>query len=180
MKLWRLTRAAHTALDGAGTLRHGGRYSPPGVPVVNFASEAGLAVLVALRYLPGDPAEVPDDYLLGWTEIEATPERVPDDEGEEAVRAYVTRWLEERRSLLAAVRSKVLPEADVVLMNPAHRRSSARAAARHTALQLRRMPAHPADERPLQIRGVRVRALVLLTVPGRRAMRSWAVLGSNQ
>jgi hypothetical protein len=35
-------------------------------------------------------------------------------------RAFVTRWLEERRSLLAAVRSKVLPEADVVMMNPAH------------------------------------------------------------
>ncbi len=31
------------------------------------------------------------------------------------------RWLTERRSLLAAVRSKVLPEADVVLMNPTHR-----------------------------------------------------------
>jgi RES domain-containing protein len=113
MQLWRLTRAAHTELDGAGTLRHGGRYSPPGLPVVNFASEAGLAVLIALRYLPADPADVPDDYLLGWTEIDATPERVFDDQGEEEVRAYVARWLEERRSLLAAVRSKVLPEADV-------------------------------------------------------------------
>jgi len=120
MKLWRLARAAHTALDGAGMLRHGGRYSPPGLAVVNFASEAGLAVLIALRYLPADPADVPDDYLLGWTEIDATPERIPDDQGDEAIRAHVTRWLEERRSLLAAVRSKVLPEADVVLMNPAH------------------------------------------------------------
>jgi RES domain-containing protein len=108
MKLWRLTRAGHTALDGTGTLRHGGRYSPPGVPVVNFASEAGLAVLVALRYLPGDPARVPEDYVLGWTEVE------------QASRAFVTSWLEERRSLLAAVRSKVLPEGDVVMMNPAH------------------------------------------------------------
>jgi RES domain-containing protein len=120
MKLWRLTRGGHTALDGAGTLRHGGRYSPPGVRVVNFASEAGLAVLVALRYLPGDPAGAPDDYVLGWTEVDATPERVPDEQGEQASRAFVTRWLEERRSLLAAVRSKVLPEADVVMMNPAH------------------------------------------------------------
>jgi RES domain-containing protein len=120
MKLWRLTRAGHTALDGAGTLRHGGRYSPPGLPVVNFASEAGLAVLVALRYLPGDPTGDPGDYVLGWTEVDATPERVLDDHGEEAIRAFVTRWLEERRSLLAAVRSKVLPEADVVMMNPAH------------------------------------------------------------
>ena len=88
--------------------------------MVNFASEAGLAILVALRYLPGDPAETPDDYVLGWTEVTASPERVPDEQGEQASRAFVNRWLEERSSLLAAVRSKVLPEADVVMMNPAH------------------------------------------------------------
>jgi hypothetical protein len=116
VRLWRLTRAGHTALDGAGTLRHGGRYSPPGVPVVNFASEAGLAVLVALRYRTDD---APDDYVLGWTEIDAVPERA-DGDGDDAVRAWVARWLEEERTLLAAVRSQVLPEADVVLMNPLH------------------------------------------------------------
>jgi hypothetical protein len=90
------------------------------VPVVNFASEAGLAVLVALRYLPEDPTAVPADYVLGWTEVDMTPERVPDQDGEEAIRAFVARWLVERRSLLAAVRPKVLPEADVVMLNPAH------------------------------------------------------------
>ncbi len=120
VKLWRLTRSDHTALDGAGTVQHGGRYSPPGVPVVNFASEAGLAVLVAMRYLPSDPADSPDDYVLGWTEVDAVPERAPAEDGEEATRAFVASWLKERRSLLVAVRSKVLPEADVVLMNPAH------------------------------------------------------------
>jgi RES domain-containing protein len=119
MRLWRLTRTGRTALDGAGTSKHGGRYSPPGAPVVNFASEAGLAVLVALRYLPGAPAEAPDDYVLGWTEVDAIPERVQEAD-DDAIRAWVTRWLEERRSLLAAVRSQVLPEADVVLMNPLH------------------------------------------------------------
>jgi RES domain-containing protein len=120
MRLWRLTRTAHTALDGAGTSKHGGRYSPPGAPVVNFTSEAGLAVLVALRYLPADPAGAPDEYLLGRTEIDAVPERVPSADGDAAIRAWVTDWLAERRSLLAAVRSQVLPEADVVLMNPLH------------------------------------------------------------
>ena len=120
MRLWRLTRTGQTALDGAGTSKHGGRYSPPGAPVVNFASEAGLAVLVALRYLPGSPADAPADYVLGWTEIAATPERVPDGHVDDAIRDWVTGWLEERRSLLAAVRSQVLPEADVVLMNPLH------------------------------------------------------------
>jgi hypothetical protein len=120
MLLWRLTRVGQTALDGAGTSKHGGRYSPPGAPVVNFASEAGLAVLVALRYLPGDPADAPDDYVLGWTEIDAIPERIPADDGDASVRDWVTDWLEGRGSLLAAVRSQVLPEADVVLMNPLH------------------------------------------------------------
>jgi RES domain-containing protein len=118
MRLWRLTRTGHTALDGAGTSKHGGRYSPPGAPVVNFASEAGLAVLVALRYLPSDPADAADDWVLGWTEIDAIPERVPDADSDDGIRVWVTCWLEERRSLLAAVRSQVLPEADVVLMNP--------------------------------------------------------------
>ena len=120
MQVWRLTRTGQTALDGAGTLRSGGHYSPAGVPVVNFASEAGLAVLIALRYLPGDPAKATDDYVLGWTEIDATPERAPDAETDEPTRAWVTDWLDERRSLLAAVRSRVLPEADVVLMNALH------------------------------------------------------------
>lgn len=120
MRLWRLTRTGQTALDGAGTLKHGGRYSPPGVPVVNFASEAGLAVLVALRYLPGNSTDAPDDYMLGWTEIDAIPERVSDADGDDGIREWVADWLEERRSLLAAVRSQVLPEADVVLMNPLH------------------------------------------------------------
>ena len=87
--------------------------------MVNFASEAGLAVLVALRYLPGDPAAAPENYVLGWTEIDAIPVR-PEDEGDDATRDWVGNWLRERRSLLAAVRSQVLPEADVVLMNPLH------------------------------------------------------------
>lgn len=120
MRLWRLTRAGRTALDGAGAVRYGGRYSPPGVPVVPFASEPGLAVLVALRYLPEDPAEAPDDHVLGWIEVDTTPERIDDSGGDDAVRERVTGWLEEGRSLLAAVRSQVLPEADVVLLNPAH------------------------------------------------------------
>jgi RES domain-containing protein len=120
MRLWRLTRTGHAALDGAGSVRHGGRYSPPGAPVVSFASEPGLAVLVAMRYLPGDPRDARDDYVLGWTEVDARPERAPDAEDDDAVRACVGVWLEEQRTLLMAVRSRVLPEADVVLMNPLH------------------------------------------------------------
>ena len=123
MKLWRLTRAPFVALDGKGAELHGARYAPPGAPVASLASEAGLAVLVALRYQPrnalADLQGLPDDFVLGWTEADAMPERVPDPD-EETIRAFVGEWLETRRSLLAAIRSRVLPEADVIYLNPLH------------------------------------------------------------
>ena len=124
MKLWRLTRAPFVALDGAGAALHGARYAPAGVPVVSLASEAGLAVLVTLRYLPRDLVGIADDYVIGWTEVDAVPERVPGG-NDETIRAWTARWLAEDRSLLAAVASKVLPEADVVLFNPRHPEAAA-------------------------------------------------------
>lgn len=60
------------------------------------------------------------DYLLGWTEIEAASERVPDQLTADEKIAHVDAWLEASCSLLTAVRSAVLPEADIVLMNPRH------------------------------------------------------------
>ena len=119
MILWRLTRAAHVALDGAGALRAGTRYTPPGVPLVSLASEAGLAVLVALRYWQ-DSADQPDDFVLGWTEVAAAPERMAPDADDAAVSAFLADWLGSGRSLLCAVRSRVLPEGDVVYLNPRH------------------------------------------------------------
>lgn len=120
MRLWRITRSVHTAIDGAGALAHGGRYSPPALPVVHFASEAALAVLIALRYQPADPAEAAADLVLGWIDTAAEPERVPAGLAEPDIRAWATDWLVQGRSLTAAVASKVLPEGDVVLFNPRH------------------------------------------------------------
>lgn len=88
--------------------------------MVSLASEAGLAVLVTLRYVLPNYMETDNDYLLGWTEVNAQPERVPDGLSRSATTAYVDDWLDTSRSLLLAVRSKVLPEADVILLNPHH------------------------------------------------------------
>ncbi|MGB7374055.1 RES family NAD+ phosphorylase [Pontixanthobacter sp.] len=119
MKFWRLTRAPFVALDGMGAQLHGTRYTDPGIPLVSLASEAGLAVLVALRYLPHELTEIPQDFVLGWTEALAAPERVPDSD-DAAIRAWIAGWLAMRGSLLCAVTSKVLPEADVIYLNPLH------------------------------------------------------------
>ncbi len=120
MRLWRLTRAPFVALDGEGPRQWGARWTSPGHPVVNFASEPGLAVLVVLRYLPRDLASIDDDYLLGWTDADCTPERLPFVADPQDKRRVGDDWLQSSRSLFAAVQSAVLPEADVIMMNPAH------------------------------------------------------------
>jgi RES domain-containing protein len=120
VKLWRLTRAPYVALDGRGAELHGSRYAAAGLPLVSLASEAGLAVLIALRYQPADLSQAERDYVLGWTEVDAVPIRVPELADEAAIRIWVQAWLAGQASLLAALPSKVLPEADVVLLNPQH------------------------------------------------------------
>src|SRR3546814_7927508 len=67
-----------------------------------------------------DLAQAPDDFVLGWIEVDAVPERIHDDDGEAAIKAQVSEWLGSNRSLIAAIRSKVLPEADVIYLNPRH------------------------------------------------------------
>ncbi|MCB2062138.1 MAG: RES family NAD+ phosphorylase [Novosphingobium sp.] len=120
MKLWRLARPGQLALDGEGARLHGGRYSSPGRPVVALASEAGLAVLVTLRYAMHEPDWMEAEYCLGWTVVDASPERIEPDLPREATTRWVDDWLDSRRSLLATIRSHVLPEADVVFLNPLH------------------------------------------------------------
>lgn len=108
------------ALDGRGAELHGGRYTPAGLPVVSLASEAGLAVLVALRYLPASRAQWPTDHVLGWTDVDAPCLRLAATLDEGDLRASATQWLSEGCGLLLAIPSRVLPEADVVLLNPRH------------------------------------------------------------
>lgn len=119
MKLWRLTEARFAAIDGQGVALHGSRYAPKGQPMVNFSDEASLAVLVAVRYAMEDDDLDQRDYLLGWTEVDAVPLHIPALE-EQGIRDWVADWLESSASLLAQLPSKVLPEANIVMMNPRH------------------------------------------------------------
>jgi len=77
-------------------------------------------VLVALRYLPQGREQWPKDFVLGWTEICAEPESIPATEDEAEIRHWVSDWLECQRSLLAIIPSRVLPEANIAMMNPLH------------------------------------------------------------
>jgi len=120
MKLWRLTRKPYLALDGLGPKQHGARWTSSGHAVVNFASEAALSVLVVLRYLPNDLKDIDQDYMLGFIEINIEAERLEYTVDPIIKKQRGDDWLLSGRSLFAAVTSAVLPEADVIMMNPLH------------------------------------------------------------
>jgi RES domain-containing protein len=126
---WRITRSLHTALDGEGARRFGGRWNSPGVAVVFTSTHLSLAALEYLVHIDID--EVPDDLVALGVEI-------PDDAGEHRLtpsdlpatwqdmlysaecRAIGDPWAQDRQSLLLRVPSVIIPEEDNLLINPAH------------------------------------------------------------
>ena len=73
-----------------------------------------------LRYLPRDLAGIDTDYHLGWTQTDATPERLAYHRDAAIKRERGDDWLQSTRSLFASVMSAVVPEADIIMMNPRH------------------------------------------------------------
>ena len=69
MRLWRLSKArwARTPLDGEGARRTGGRWNPPGRPVVYCGSTLSLATLEVLVHMSLET--MPDDYVVIALEV---------------------------------------------------------------------------------------------------------------
>lgn len=127
MRVWRLARRAHSALDGAGARREGGRWNSPGRPLVYSSSHLSLAALEVLVHFDVD--EVPEDLLAFAIEIpdalateQVTPDTLPIGwtRQEFATRAFGDEWLASARTPVLVVPSAVIPEETNVLVNPAH------------------------------------------------------------
>ena len=59
---YRVVRQRYADLSGEGARRFGGRFNPPGIPVVYTSQSIALAVLEVLVHL--DKTEVPPDYVV--------------------------------------------------------------------------------------------------------------------
>lgn len=130
MLLWRLTAARHaaTAFSGEGAKRYGGRWSPPGLPVV-YAAESRSLALVEVLTGTDDPArlfeqawvlipiEVPDDFVERPLRVPETWRSFPYTT---ATQAFGAEWVQACRSAALRVPSAVVPGEFNFLLNPAH------------------------------------------------------------
>lgn len=129
MRVWRLARRVHSALNGEGARRAGGRWNSPGTPVVYTSSALSLAVLELLVHtdpdlVPNDlhafEIDVPDSLASSLLDISTLPShwrQIPNHPG---CRALGDRWLEKRSQALLGVPSAIIPEELNYLINPAH------------------------------------------------------------
>lgn len=130
MRAWRIVETAN-ALDREceDTRRMGGRWNPPGLPLLYAGATVELAVLEALAHREDGDAElslvsvdIPDDADLriltrddlpgGWDVVPHGP----------STQAIGRAWLESRSSLVLKVPSVLATEGWNVLVNPQHPR----------------------------------------------------------
>jgi RES domain-containing protein len=122
--LFRLGTAAFPVWDGAGAAAQGGRWNPPGIPVIYAAGTLSLAMLERLvqrrnlgRTLLVE-AEVPAE--LAVDDLMARPPPNWRALGSPEAAAEGGRWLASGRSPLLRVPSALVPREANYLVNPAH------------------------------------------------------------
>lgn len=124
MRVYRLGNARHPVWEGSGAALYGGRWNPPGVPVIYAAGSLALAMLERLvqrRALTDTlvvAATVADD--LPWTDLlEAPPAGWRALGSPEAVAAGQA-WLEQGRTALLRVPSALVPREANWVVNVSH------------------------------------------------------------
>ena len=130
MRAFRIVKRRHAAdaFTGEGARMHGGRWNPPGIPLVYAAHTRALAAMETLAHFHGAERriafvvfeiEIPDRLVrtlrpaelpAGWRSREISP----------ATQELGSRWQREGRSVALAVPSVLIPEELCVLLNPEH------------------------------------------------------------
>ncbi len=122
-RVYRVCRAVHAKLDGEGANLVGGRWNSPGHAVVYMAESTSLAVLENLVHMSTV------DFPVGYVSVSAlipneinslTEEDVKKDLPNLGPREIGDRWLESVASAVLRVRSIVVPEEFIFLLNPRH------------------------------------------------------------
>lgn len=131
MRVWRVSLAIHAAnaFDGEGAALAGGRWNPPGTPVVYTSETLSLA---ALEFFVNFNSRRPVPLVTIEAEISDAIEPVsmdplglPSDwrghRHAESLRAIGAGWIRAAESAVLSVPSVLIPQERNYLLNPAHR-----------------------------------------------------------
>ncbi len=123
MIVYRLAKAAFTALDGEGARLYGGRWNSPGRPMIYTAASPSLAVLEVLVHFDLPVELMPDDYRLLTIEVPDAAEieqleQTPMDL--DVRRSAGDDFLVRGAALALLVRSVVVPQERNALINAHH------------------------------------------------------------
>ncbi len=123
MRVWRVARAVHatdatTMLSGMGAALSGGRWNPPGMPVVYCSETSSLAMLETLARIE-DISGSPTFRILDVTIPDEGVVELPDDEAARNGQKAGAAALKEH--LAFAVPSVVNPLERNIVINPLHR-----------------------------------------------------------
>lgn len=117
-----------SAMDGEGARRVGGRWNPPGIPVVYMTVSRALAALEILVHAGRDviqldwsviSAEVPEDWIEK-TELANLPNDWNALPSSQASSEFGAEWVRAERSLAILLPSAIIPEEQVLMLNVRH------------------------------------------------------------
>lgn len=122
MIVYRLTSARFPRCDGEGARLYGGRWNSPGRAVVYAAATQSLAALEILAHT----AALGEDYVVIAIELPAGLAAEEARRGDlprwdlAGTREKGDQWLEQGRTVVLRVPSKVVPAEAIYVINPAH------------------------------------------------------------
>ncbi len=124
---WRLVPPPqeHTAFDGEGARRHGGRWNSVGVPMVYASEHASLAVLevrvhVAMSGVYKSLAFDFDEGLMRAFPVHELPKDWQHEPPPVSLQRLGDQWVKAGDSVILAVPSAIVPSELNLLLNPRH------------------------------------------------------------
>jgi RES domain-containing protein len=130
LAVWRIVKSKHakSAFNGEGARLHGGRWNRPGTPMIYTAESQSLALLELLVHL--ESAELLSHYVLARATLDAgliaglDRQLLPRNWRAHPTPARLQQigdaWAAGASSVALRVPSTLLPDENVVLLNPRH------------------------------------------------------------
>ncbi len=129
MKVWRLAKRKYAAQNGEGARKYGGRWNPPGFPVIYTSESLALAALEALVHtdsdlLPDDlvifSAQIPDTLSIQSLSSKKLPKNWKESPAPSALQSIGADWFHTSKTVALRVPSVVVSQEYNVLLNPIH------------------------------------------------------------